>query len=543
MADKKRKHETLSLVKKMEILRKLDSGENQMKLAGEYGVGRATIYDIKKNREKIENFANTADAGTSSRQTVKIGEYPVMEDALYTWFLQERARHTPLTGDIIRQKALTFYEKIYKNANFKASDGWFQNFKSRYGIRLLTITGEKLSSDTSAVAPFVEKFKKKVDDLGLTPDQVYNADESGLFWRVLPNKTYVYRKESEAPGRKVSKDRVTIMPCANASGTHKLKLLFIGKAKNPRAFKNVNLPLVYKNQNKAWVTKELFVDWFHNDFVPAVRKFLKSKNLPPKAVLLLDNAPAHGPNDELSSRDGKIQTLFMPPNCTPLLQPMDQNVIQMIKCNYKKKLLLNAVIRDDDATKTLKDMNLKDAVFNVTEAWNMVPQKAIQSSWKKLWPSLNQNPEEEEEWESEDELPLAELKQMLFQKNQTELTEQDVEEWFAENSDSFPAMTDEEIINDAVSSSEQDDLEMTLLSPTSPSVKAEDGLKSIDVSIRWAEENNASNDILLNLRKLREMIIKKIYYGKKQVKIDNYLVKASSSSSAAENVTNDEPNM
>lgn len=60
--------------------------------------------------------------------------------------------------------------------------------------------------------------------------------------------------------------------------------------------------------------------------MPEVRKFLKSKNLPPKAVLLLDNAPAHGPNDELSFRDGKIQTLFMPPNCTPLIQPMGQNV-------------------------------------------------------------------------------------------------------------------------------------------------------------------------------------------------------------------------
>ncbi|KAK9737473.1 CENP-B N-terminal DNA-binding domain [Popillia japonica] len=74
MADKKRKHETLSLVKKMEILRKLDSGANQMKLAGEYGVGRATICNIKKNREKIENFASTADAGTSSRQTRKFGD-------------------------------------------------------------------------------------------------------------------------------------------------------------------------------------------------------------------------------------------------------------------------------------------------------------------------------------------------------------------------------------------------------------------------------------------------------------------------------------
>lgn len=129
---------------------------------------------------------------------------------------------------------------------------------------------------------------------------------------------------------------------------------------------------------------------------------------------------------------------------------------------------------------------------------------------------------------------------MLFQSNQTELTERDIEEWFAEISDSHPVMTDEEIINDALSSSEQDDLEMTFLSPTNTSVKAEDALKSIDVSIRWAEENNAFNDILLNLRKLREMIIKKIYYGKKQAKIDNYLVKTSSSSSATENVTNDE---
>lgn len=44
MADKKRKHETLSLIKKIEILRQLDSGENQMKLAGEYGVGRNLRY-------------------------------------------------------------------------------------------------------------------------------------------------------------------------------------------------------------------------------------------------------------------------------------------------------------------------------------------------------------------------------------------------------------------------------------------------------------------------------------------------------------------
>lgn len=52
---------------------------------------------------------------------------------------------------------------------------------TEYVCLLLTVTGEKLSSDTAAVAPFIEKFKKKVDELNLRPEQVYNADKSGLF--------------------------------------------------------------------------------------------------------------------------------------------------------------------------------------------------------------------------------------------------------------------------------------------------------------------------------------------------------------------------
>lgn len=97
--------------------------------------------------------------------------------------------------------------------------------------------------------------------MGLLPQQVYNADESGLFWRMLPQKTFVHRTEESAPGRKMSKDRITFMPYANATGTHKLKLLVIGKAKSPRAFKNLtHLPVTYKNQAKGWVTRDVFSD-------------------------------------------------------------------------------------------------------------------------------------------------------------------------------------------------------------------------------------------------------------------------------------------
>lgn len=84
----------------------------------------------------------------------------------------------------------------------------------------------------------------------LTSHQVYNADESGLFWKVLPNKTLAHSGEKSAPGRKVSKERITFMPCSNASGSYKLKLLVLGKSMKPRAFKNVHIPVSYKGVNE-----------------------------------------------------------------------------------------------------------------------------------------------------------------------------------------------------------------------------------------------------------------------------------------------------
>ena len=82
-----------------------------------------------------------------------------------------------------------------------ASKGWLERFKSRHGIRLMTITGEKLSNDATCIEPFKLRFLQKVNDLNLDPSQVYNADESGLFWRVMPNKTFVSCNEKDVPGR------------------------------------------------------------------------------------------------------------------------------------------------------------------------------------------------------------------------------------------------------------------------------------------------------------------------------------------------------
>jgi hypothetical protein len=48
------------------------------------------------------------------------------------------------------------------------------------------------------------------------------------------------------------------------------------------------------------------------------------------------NAPGHPSEEQLKSRDSLIEITFLPPSCTPLLQLMDQNVIQLVKSHYKK---------------------------------------------------------------------------------------------------------------------------------------------------------------------------------------------------------------
>ena len=73
----------------------------------------------------------------------------------------------------------------------------------------------------------------------LTLEQLYNCDETGLCYRMLPSRTLASRSEKEASGMKNQKDRVTLMACCNTTGTHILPLMLISKAKRPCCLKNI----------------------------------------------------------------------------------------------------------------------------------------------------------------------------------------------------------------------------------------------------------------------------------------------------------------
>ena len=149
-------------------------------------------------------------------------------------------------------------------------------------------------------------------------EDIFNADEIGLFYQALPSKT-LHLKSEKCVGGKHSKTRLTGMAAANAVG-EKLPMFVIGKSARPRCFAGVrNLPCRYRLQKKSWMDSALFEEWVRE----LDRKFVREGR---KIVLIVDNCPAHPHIEGLDT----IQLVFFPPNTTSKTQPMDQGVIRSL---------------------------------------------------------------------------------------------------------------------------------------------------------------------------------------------------------------------
>lgn len=64
----------------------------------------------------------------------------------------------------------------------------------------------------------MNKYKKIIEEGGYKPEQVFNMDETGLFWKRMPSRTFIMQDEAKASGFKAQKDHVTLGMCGNAAG-------------------------------------------------------------------------------------------------------------------------------------------------------------------------------------------------------------------------------------------------------------------------------------------------------------------------------------
>lgn len=97
------------------------------------------------------------------------------------------------------------------------------------------------------------------------------------------------------------------------------------------------------------VNSDIFTDWYQNVFIPNVKSYHIENKLQGKVLLIMDNSPTHPSVEVLNSIDKEFEVMFLPPNVTPLIQPMDRGMIEKMKRMYRKQMLSRLPLAEDNA--------------------------------------------------------------------------------------------------------------------------------------------------------------------------------------------------
>lgn len=368
-------HTTLTLESKLKVINELESSgsQNFAETARKYGISRSAVSRLWKNREQVKKDGQ--ECRNPSRKRKRAVKEEDVESALKIWLEQKNEQHARINAPLLKEKARQLASQM--GHEFEPTEGWLNRFKHRNGLSFKREHGEKQSTDFAAAESFQsDRLPQLLSEY--SPDDIYNADETGLFFKGFPDRGYTY-KGVELSGGKKQKDRVTVLVCTNMSGSDKRKLLVIGKSKQPRGFPSnlSKLPVVYRHSANAWMTSQIFTEY--------LQSWDRSLRLQGRSILLLvDNCSAHPAVEGLIS----IRIEFLPPNTTATLQPCDQGIIRNLKCHYRSalnRLIISELDADESksATDIAQSITTLRAVYLMFDAWINVTQATIVNCYRK----------------------------------------------------------------------------------------------------------------------------------------------------------------
>ncbi|XP_010614848.1 tigger transposable element-derived protein 1-like [Fukomys damarensis] len=400
-----KKKEMITVEVKKEIIKKYERGMRVAEIARFYKKSTSTICTILKKKEEIRGLDAAKGVTRISKQRPRVLED--VEKLLLVWINEKQLAGDTVTEGFICEKAKALYADLISKLpgasaeseeGFKASRGWFDNFKRRSGFHSVVRHREAVSLNAKAAEAFATEFQKLMVSECYLPEQVFNCSETGLFWKKIPKRTYVTEEENATAGHKPVKDRLTLLFCANANGDFKVKPLLVYHSKNPPGFKKCKVQksqfnIMCRSNSKALLTRVFFIEWINEVFGPAVKKYLLEKNLPLRALLVMGNAPAHPPGfeDDLLEEFQFMKVKFLPPNTTPTLQPMDQQVISDFKKLYTKALFQRCFEVTRGTNLTFQEFwknhfHTVNCLKIIDKAWDGVTKGTLNSAWRKLWP-------------------------------------------------------------------------------------------------------------------------------------------------------------
>ncbi|MEL7079620.1 MAG: hypothetical protein AAGM46_27430, partial [Cyanobacteria bacterium J06582_2] len=344
---------------KLKVIKLHDEGKGGRAIGRIMGMNESSVRRILSKKDELLKSAQAYGCSGFDSRSRPSHLMVKMERYLALYLSRKESEGVPVDKKQIKEKALVFYRAVCQKegsdpSKFVALNEWLCRFLERKKVKNIRLTGEIHSADEVAAKEYPAAFRQLLEEKGgYHPDCIYNMDEAGLYYKKMPNSTYLSKSVKRARGRKPDKSRVTVLFCVNQSGTHKVKPLVVHTARHPRCFKNLNdmadCPGIYwRSSKKAWITSQISKDWLVNCFVPEARRQCRRNGHEFKVVLTMDNCPAHP--QFLVGLHPAVEVVFLPPNTTSLIQPLDQEIISNVKAKYQAlvfRQLRSAT--DDDA--------------------------------------------------------------------------------------------------------------------------------------------------------------------------------------------------
>jgi hypothetical protein len=116
-----------------------------------------------------------------------------LEEAVAVWVLQMEHRKVCLSDGLIQQQALRLATMMgIPAASFRASNGWLYNFKKRHAFKQFRIHGESGDAQMMGIEEQIRVLRVKMATYD--HDDIYNMDETGLFYNLAPDTTIASRQ-------------------------------------------------------------------------------------------------------------------------------------------------------------------------------------------------------------------------------------------------------------------------------------------------------------------------------------------------------------
>ncbi|KAM3845052.1 tigger transposable element-derived protein 1-like [Vipera latastei] len=392
-ASSKRRRKVIDLNLKMKIIKAYEAGKKIHKIAKEEGLAHSTLSATVKDRERIREALKGAVGMSTNITRMQKRHIPEMEALLILWIKDRIQKRLPMSFPLIQTKARSIFTTLKERAGkecsetFTASHGWFIRFQQRFHYQISLPSGEASWADQEAAEHFLDELDDVVAEGNYFAEQIFRVDETVLYWKRIPEQTYIHKEAQATPGCKAFKDRVTLVLGGNVAG-FKLKPFVIFRSDHASMVQKMNkdaLPVYYRFDSETWMTYTLFEDWFMNCFIPQVKEYCGQKGIPFKILLLLDKAPGYPLH--LDSLHSDVKVVYLPQSITTLLQPMCQQAILVFKTYYLHAVFAKALATMEDGKVILhkfwKSYNILDCIENIVAAWEDFSMKSMQGFWGK----------------------------------------------------------------------------------------------------------------------------------------------------------------